>query len=608
MSNPNNPNRPTVIGAAGETPGETPRGPGASAYTEQAPRTNEYGAIQAERRRGEQEALERERIAAENAAAYTQRKAREVSEDIDQFLNEAKKLYDSLNAMEKKMKKAVAVSERARNVTAERAATTALALDDSQEATERAIELVNKTNDMVEQFKRDTINYVAGVGNAQRAEIGTRLQEIDEKMKELNEKTKELAEKKDVDPELVEDLKKNNKQIQTIVTTPNTTQPQPLKRGKMGICFIKFEGYTNILNPYADDRKNSNIINPILPVNFNVNLEGMGDFSDVPAGNYLFVDNFKLKLSDFRNMNRSDFINLILNPKQFIEFLEKLEKSSVERQFVDFRKKGQLSKEERRINKENAKIYAAKLFAKEQDFNIVYPKKADGSGGFYFDYIIMTHELKKKSIEGPDAFRFHVKKEQLQNNDTKQGYTFFTFKIKLVLDSRERYEITPKDIKTVGCQQRKARIFKIMGSLKGTKQIITAIMGPEGAKKYLVDDTKIEELHGRAKPLPSKLERYKQEKSILDKLSFVSQVDRRDLPVSRNNQERALQRERLGQSSLSGSITRPKLEGGKKTKRILYQKNKSKKTKKEFYKKCQKYKNTKKIVKNKEKQRKTKKL
>ena len=83
------------------------------------------------------------------------------------------------------------------------------------------------------------------------------------------------------------------------------------------------------------------------------------------------------------------------------------------------------------------------------------------------------------------------KTRRLQNNNTDKGYTFFTFKIKFILDPRARDEIRPQDFKAVGCQQRKAQIYKIMGSLEGTKQIVTAILGPEGAKKYLVDDTKM---------------------------------------------------------------------------------------------------------------------
>ena len=146
------------------------------------------------------------------------------------------------------------------------------------------------------------------------------------------------------------------------------------------------------------------------------------------------------------------------------------------------------------------------------------------------------------------------------------------------MDSRERSEISSKDVKAVGCQQRKAKIYKIMGSLNGTKKIMTAILGPEGAKKYLVDDTKLEDLHGRAKPLPSKKDRYAVEKSMLDKLSFVSQVNRSDLPVNRKSETQALQRERIANRSLTGGPST--IDGGrKKTKRIIYKK-KNYKTKK----------------------------
>ena len=591
---------------------------------EAALQREEEAALQREERR----ALRRERQNAEaaannaeSAAAYTGRKARQVAEDVDYFLDESDKLYASINAMDKKMKSAVAVAERARNASTTQVAETAVSLEESKQATEEAIKLVNQTNAMVEEFKQATINYVAGVGDAQRGELNAKLQEIDEKMKELDEKTKQLAEKESVDPGLVEDLKKENETVEKIVdnskeATANANTEEPLERSKMGICFIKFEGTTNILNPYADSQETRNKINPILPVNFNVGLEGIGDFADVPAGNYLFVDNFQLKLSDFKKMNRSEFIDLILNPQEFILFLEKLERSSVERKFVDFRKKEKLSKEDRKINKENAKIYARKLFGSGEDFNIVYPKQPDGSGGYYFDYVIMSYEIEKKDIKGPDAFRFDVEKQEIKkeeveiaqkggalspsNTNSPEKYTFFTFKIKLVLDSRERSEITPEDLKIVGCEQRKARIYKIMGKLDGTRSIITTILGPEGAKKYLADDTDMEKLHGRAKPLPSKLKGYQREKSMLDKLSFVSQVNPRDIPSSRSNQEDVLRRQRMGQNSL---ITSSPTIGGKKTKRIIiyHKKDKyNKKTKKGIYKQNhKKYKNTKKLIKKK---------
>ena len=578
--------------------------------------------------REEEEALRREEESAlrknveaaannaESAAEYTGRKARQVAQDVDYFLNEAEKLYESINAMDKKMQSAVAVAERARNASTTGAAETALSLEESKEAAEEAIKLVIQTNNMVEEFKQATINYVAGVGNAQRGELNAKLQEIDEKMKELDEKTKELAKKEGADPALVEELKKDNETVEEIVdnskeATANANTEEPLERSKMGICFIKFEGKTNILNPFANSSETRNRINPILPVNFNADLEGIGEFADVPAGNYLFVDNFQLKLSDFKNMNRSDFIELILNPQKFIFFLEELEKSSVERIFVDFRKKEKLSKEDRKINKENAKIYAAKLFAPGEDFNIVYPKQPDGSGGVYFDYVIMSHEIAKKGIEGPDAFRFDVEKKEVAlpqkggssattNTNSPEKYTFFTFKIKLILDSRERSEITPEDLKIVGCKQRKARIYKILGTLDETREIITTILGPEGAKKYLADDTNMEKLHDRPKPLPSTLKGYQRHKKMLDKLSFVSQINPSNIPVSRSNQQEALQKKQMGQNTLI--TTAPTIEGGKKTKRIIHHKNKgkyNKKTKKGFYKNHKKYKNTKKLIKKK---------
>jgi hypothetical protein len=483
----------------------------------------------------------------------------------------------------------------------------------SAESAARAVETVKELNTVVANYKESLKTYTENKDAELQKKVNEQLSEITKEMNEIKSQMTKLAEEEKVTPALVASIQKSNKGIQANLSNSTINAPtnaptnsSEYTRGKMGICFIKFEGRTNILNPYVKNQESRNRINPILPVNFNVDLEGIGDFADVSAGNYLFIDNFKLRLSDFKNMNRNEFIELILNPQEFIEFLEKLEKSSVERQFVDFRKKD-LSKEDRKINKENAKIYAAKLFAAEEDFNIIYPRRPDGSGGYYFDYVIMSHEIEKKDIKGPDAFRFDVKKEEVDipdhlmptNTNSPEKYTFFTFKIKLILDSRDRSEITNEDLKIVGCEQRKARIYKIMGELEGTKQIITAILGPEGAKKYLVDDTKMEKLHGRVKPLPSKLKRYQRDKSILDKLSYVSQMNQRDLPLSRTNQEEALRRERIGRNSL---ITRrPTIGGKKKTKRIIYHKNKdkcNKKTKKGFFKKnYQKRKNTKKMIK-----------
>ena len=487
----------------------------------------------------------------------------------------------------------------------------------SAESAARAVETVKELNTVVANYKESLKTYTENKDAELQKKVNEQLSEITKEMNEIKSQMTKLAEEEKVTPALVASIQKSNKGIQanlsnstinaaTNAPTNAPTNSSEYTRGKMGICFIKFEGRTNILNPYVKNQESRNRINPILPVNFNVDLEGIGDFADVSAGNYLFIDNFKLRLSDFKNMNRNEFIELILNPQEFIEFLEKLEKSSVERQFVDFRKKD-LSKEDRKINKENAKIYAAKLFAAEEDFNIVYPRRPDGSGGYYFDYVIMSHEIEKKDIKGPDAFRFDVKKEEVvipdhlmpTNTNSPEKYTFFTFKIKLILDSRDRSEITNEDLKIVGCEQRKARIYKIMGELEGTKQIITAILGPEGAKKYLVDDTKMEKLHGRVKPLPSKLKRYQRDKSILDKLSYVSQMNQRDLPLSRTNQEEALRRERIGRNSL---ITRrPTIGGKKKTKRIIYHKNKdkcNKNTKMGFFKdNYQKRKNTKKMIK-----------
>ena len=126
------------------------------------------------------------------------------------------------------------------------------------------------------------------------------------------------------------------------------------------------------------------------------------------------------------------------------------------------------------------------------------------------------------------------------------------------------------------------------------------------------------ELHGIAKPLPSSRENMAAKKRMFDKLSYVSQVDGRDLPRSRRNEQQALQRDRTRQRSLASSFSQ-RMSGGKKTKRIIY-KNKNKKNTKNtknaknaknakkriFYENQQKIKKSKKIRKL-EKNRKTRK-
>jgi hypothetical protein len=93
---------------------------------------------------------------------------------------------------------------------------------------------------------------------------------------------------------------------------------------------------------------------------------------------------------------------------------------------------------------------------------------------------------------------------------------------------------------------------------------------------------------------------------MFDKLSYVSQVDGRDLPRSRRNEQRALQSNRARQRSLASSFSQ-RMSGGKKTKRINYKVKNNKKTKKRiFYEKQQKIKKSKKMKKI-EKTRKTRK-
>lgn len=597
-----NNNRPTRFGPGGFTPGETPSSsnqpnrPGAySRYNQPAPNTgatefgiNPYG----------------EPIAEEAEAG-------------EAFLEEAERILDSIKDTAAKVERSEALVKRLEragiergaeaSVEAERAEGSATRAEGSaaraegsaeraEGSAEDALDLVRETEYLIDIFKKET----SDVADEQRAQLTAILTDIDEQMRALEEKTKELANKEKIAPEIIETLEQGVQTIKNTVKTTNNANNQKKQefiRQKMGISFISFEGHTNILNPFSKNKTNSNIINPILPVNFNVNLEGVGDFFDVPAGNYLFVDNFRLRLDDFRNMNRSDFIQLILNPLKYIDFLKALERSSVERQFIDFRNKQNLSKDEKKIYKENAKIYAAKLFAPQSNFNIVYQEQNSRQGGYYFDYTIMSHELMKKNIEGPDAFRFDVSTNEITDAMRNTNYTFFNFKIKLILDSREQSEITSDDIKRVGCDQRRARIFRIMGSLDGTKQIVTAIMGPEGAKKYLVDDTKMEQIHGRAKPLPSKKRQFLQDKSMLDKLSYVTQINKSDLPMSRNEEMRRMRLQSQPRMPLANVSI-----GGKRTKRISYaKKHKNSKTKKNYLKKSlnKKKKNFKKMKKTK---------
>ena len=591
-----NNNRPTLRGPGGLTPGETP-GSNNSRYARGAPANpaaaefgiNPFG----------------EPIAGEAEAG-------------EAFLEEAEAILDAIRDTAAKVERSEALVKRLERAGIERGAEASLAAERAEGSAtsaegsatraegsaKEALDLVRKTEDLIEEFKKET----SDVANEQRAQLTAILTDIDVQMRALEEKTKELAQKKEIDPEIVETLDQG---VQTIKNTvkntvknTNNSKKQSFTRQKMGIGFISFEGHTNILNPFSKNKTNSNIINPILPVNFNVNLEGVGDFSDISAGNYLFVDNFRLRLDDFRNMNRTDFIQLVLNPLKYIDFLKSLEASNVERQFIDFRNKQSLSKDDKKIYKENAKIYAAKLFGPGQNFNIVHQGQGQRQGGYYFEYTIMSHELMKKNIEGPDAFRFDVSTNKITDAMRNTNYTFFNFKVKLILDSREQSEITPGDMKRVGCDQRRARIFKIMGSLEGTKKLVTAIMGPEGAKKYLVDDTKMEQIHGRAKPLPSKVRQFKQDKTMLDKLSYVSQIGRNELPMSRNEEMR-----RMGlqtQKPLSLSNTRNVSIGGKKTKKHnnknsikkkinKLKKNQQKKIQTKKMKKMKKFKKTRKL-------------
>ena len=573
MSGNGNGNRPTFVGGPGGlTPGMTPAtgttNTGTYSTYNQPPRRNRNANNFGIGRSGFGPLEEEASIAS-------------ASDDADKILESLEEMRGQIEDALKRVRLSERVAERARESETMRASEAALFAESAEESARKAEEAIKESENsrkearkaidtleeakqLVGLFKKDAEAYRVS-DMAEQARLSNKIANIDKQMKNLEQSIKELSKEEKVTPKVVEEIKDGLEQIEMVVKAD-----MPMRqRGKMGICFIKFEGHTNILNPYASDKNRKNVINPILPVNFNVNLEGLGDFADVPAGNYLFIDNFKLRLDDFKNMNRTDFIELILDPLRFVRFIEALERSSVERQFFDFRKKEQLSNEERKIYKENAKIYAAKLFATELPFNIVYQR-----GGFYFNYSIMNHEIMKKNIEGPDAFRFDIQSEKIRDETTDTIYTFFSFKVKLILN--ESSQITENDVKKVGCDQRRIKIQRIMGSLDGTRNLITAFLGAEGAKQYLVDDTRMEQLNvGRAKPLPSKKRQYSRNRSILDKLSFQTQVPFGNISSSimrtENDDRRRLEEQERRSRQIGGSI---------KTKKKRKTQRKNKKSKK----------------------------
>ena len=116
--------------------------------------------------------------------------------------------------------------------------------------------------------------------------------------------------------------------------------------------------------------------------------------------------------------------------------------------------------------------------------------------------------------------------------------------------------------------------------------------------------------------MPSRIKKRKRDTVIANKLSYVSKIDRGDLPTNPTNEADARRRQRLSQRSLTSANKGINVSGGKKTKRIMYHKNTkktinkttnkktNKKTKKGIYNKKHNF--TKKLIK-KQKLKKTRK-
>lgn len=428
----------------------------------------------------------------------------------------------------------------------------------TQEQARKVEGLVAHTEKMINNFKGHVAGFITSrVASAtqqqqaafyrQQQALAKKIEEIDQFMQTMKSTVDELKNSKSATPldiaSTISTLTDSSATIGTTITSSNISnseasnennndnneflQTEKLKT-QMGISFIKFKVITNILNTLARNQKTMNQINPVLPVNFDVNFEELGQFSDIPIGNYLFINNFKLRKRDFQSMSRSDFIKLICNPLEFIKFLKMLRKNDKERVFYNLNKP-KLSLQELDIYKNNALIYANILFSEEQSFNIVDPRRR-----LYYQYTIMNHVLDKTPYKlkgGQDATKYDLKPGKIDTTQ-RNDYVFFDFKIELVLDKRSSFNIDQSEIKKVGCKQRRIKIYQILGSLKETKNALTYILGERDARKYLVDDTEMEELHSEAKPLPSKRRDFAKRVSMADKLQLVSRTQDTLLPMS----------------------------------------------------------------------------
>lgn len=428
----------------------------------------------------------------------------------------------------------------------------------TQEQARKVEGLVAHTEKMINNFKGHVAGFITSrVASAtqqqqaafyrQQQALAKKIEEIDQFMQTMKSTVDELKNSKSATPldiaSTISTLTDSSATIGTTITSSNISnseasnennndnneflQTEKLKT-QMGISFIKFKVITNILNTLARNQKTMNQINPVLPVNFDVNFEELGQFSDIPIGNYLFINNFKLRKRDFQSMSRSDFIKLICNPLEFIKFLKMLRKNDKERVFYNLNKP-KLSLQELDIYKNNALIYANILFSEEQSFNIVDPRRR-----LYYQYTIMNHVLDKTPYKlkgGQDATKYDLKPGKIDTTQ-RNDYVFFDFKIELVLDKRSSFNIDQSEIKKVGCKQRRIKIYQILGSLKETKNALTYILGERDARKYLVDDTEMEELHSEAKPLPSKRRDFAKRASMADKLQLVSRTQDTLLPMS----------------------------------------------------------------------------
>ena len=472
----------------------------------------------------------------------------------------------------------------------------------------QAVQLVDQVTNMVNSFRQEVGNYVdQEIGRsisqknaAQQANINAKLTAMEEAIENIKKMVDTLAKKKQISDSVLEDIETGADSIKSIDSDigkravsakEGKTQSQKKKR-TMGICFIKFKGSTNIVNTMIRNKRDMNSINPILPVNFNAELEGLGDFDDISRGNYLFIDNFQLRESDFKKMTRDEFIKLILDPFDFIEFIKKLRKSETERVFYKL-DKPKLNTLELKIYKDNAAIYAKILFSSELTFNIV-----NRNNRMYYEYTIMNYEMNKMPIKltgGPDAYKFDVSEK---NTDTKGrgDYLYFEFNIKLILDKRQGANIRAHEIQKVGCDQRKIKIYKLLGSLDGTKSILTYFLGENGAKRYLVDDTKLEKLHSDAKPLPSRKQAFNIRKSMMDNLSIVAKTQNVMLPRSEQDLYNNVRRQQQKGLSLLNVPSNYLIGGRKKQTKKIYFVDEYYRKKHKTSKKNHKPKNTKKMT------------